>query len=206
MRARHVRPRHRVLRRRGGVPCLALVLAVVLGAVVGTQVGPGAAAAFTSQAGTTTGTFAFARLTASFATGTDDLGAPGGVGGSSYTMTVSTLLLASSAHRYTTLTNTGSVTAAVNGTLAATAAVGTMNVSVDACSVAWSLGLCGGTTTSLRAATSLGSTPAVGYGSLAVSGVRYLRYTFTATSLTASATAVASAVPTGTGTGNRTAG
>jgi hypothetical protein len=172
---------------------------------LGTQIGPGVSAAFTSHTAATTGTLGFAQLSASFATGTDDLGGAGGVGGSTYTMTVSVSALAG-VHRYTTLTNTGSVTEALDGTLSATGLSGTLNVAVDACSVAWALGLCTGTTTSLLGATSVGGTPAVSYGSVAISALRYLRYRFTTPSLIASATVTATAVPTGTGTGNRTAG
>jgi hypothetical protein len=187
------------------VGCRTLVLAVACSGFLGTQIGPGVSAAFTSHTGATTGTLSFAQLSASFATGTDDLGGAGGVGGSTYTMSVSVTLL-TSAHRYTTLTNTGSVTEALNGTLTATGLSGTLNVAVDACSVAWALGLCTGTTTSLLGTTSVGGTPGVSYGSVAVSALRYLRYTFTTPGVSASATVTATAVPTGTGTGDRTAG
>jgi hypothetical protein len=175
-------------------------------AVIGSRIGAGAAATFVSSSQATTGTMSFARLTAAFGTGTDDLGAVGGVGGASYVMTVNGLLVGTSVHRYTTLTNTGSVTENLNGTLMATAPTGTMTVAVHSCSQAWALGGCGGTTTVLRAAIALSGSPTVAYGSLTVSGVTFLRYTFTATSVVAGATITASAVPTGTGLGNRTAG
>jgi hypothetical protein len=109
-------------------------------------------------------------------------------------------------HRFTTLTNSSSVAAALTGPVTGSIPVGTMTVAVDRCSVAWVATLCGGTTTSVRTAAALSAAPSVGYGSLAVSGLLNLRYTFTATSTPASATVVAQAVPSGTGTGNRTAG
>ncbi len=199
MRSGRLRPRDR---RR--VPSPLLVLVLVCAVVAGARLGRGASATFVSQTSATTGTLGFARLTASFATGTDDLGGAGGTGGSSYVITISAL--ATPVHRFTTLTNTGSVTASIAGTVSASGLSGTMNVAVDACSVAWSLGLCSGTQTSLRSATAITGAPAVSYGSLAVNGVTYLRYTFSATSVLPSATVTATAVPTGTGTGNRTAG
>ncbi|MGB8651608.1 MAG: hypothetical protein WCD35_13225 [Mycobacteriales bacterium] len=186
------------------MPLHVVVVLVLASATLGARLGPGVSAAFTSSSTKSTGTLSFASLTASFATGTDDLGAAGGVGGSSYTMTVTGLTLGLSTHRFTTLTNTGSVTETITGTVSAAVSAGSFTVAVDACSQAWSLGVCGGTTTALLAATTMPA--AVSYGSLAVSGVRYLRYTFTSTSALSTATVTASAVPQGTGTGNRTAG
>lgn len=188
------------------MPVPVVLLLVVASALAGMHLGPGVRASFVSANTATTGTLSFAQLTGSFATGTDDLGAAGGVGGATYAMTVTALALGTSTHRFTTLTNTGSVTASFTGSISPTGATGTMNVAVDACSQAWATGTCGGTTTSLRTAVALSGTPSVTYGSLAVGGVKYLRYTFTSTSALASAVATAAAVPTGTGTGNRTAG
>jgi hypothetical protein len=191
--------------RRCGVP--AAVVLLTAATLIGVNVGPGVAAGFTSHTTSTTGTLSVARLTRSYATGTDDLGAAGGVGGSSYAMTaITNLVIATTSHRFTTLTNTGSVTATFAGTVTATGTSGTMNVAVDKCSVAWSTGLCSQTTTSLRTATSLAGAPSVSYGSLAVNGVVFLRYTFTATSALASATATAAATPTPAAGSDRTAG
>ena len=183
-----------------------VLLVVVAAAALGMQVGPGVRASFTSRTTQTTGAFSFATLTSSFANGTDDLGAVGGVGGASYTMTVSLPLIGAVTHRFTTLTNTSSVPAALTGTMTGVTPVGAMTVAVDRCSVAWAATLCTGTTTAVRTATALSSTPSVSYGTWPVNGTTYLRYTYTATSTPASATVVAQAVPTGTGTGNRTAG
>lgn len=188
------------------MPVPVVILLVVAAGLLGTRIGTGVRATFVSSTTSTTGTLSFARLTGSFATGTDDLGAAGGVGGSTYVMTVTALALGTSTHRFTTLTNTGSVTASFTGALTPTGATGTMNVAVDSCSQAWAAGACGGVTTSVRSAVALSGSPSISYGSLAVNGVKFLRYTFTSTSALASAVATAAAVPTGTGTGDRTAG
>ncbi|MDP9101366.1 MAG: hypothetical protein M3N21_04375 [Actinomycetota bacterium] len=188
------------------MPIPVVIALVVASGFLGSHIGVGVRASFVSSSTSTTGSLTFARLTGSFAAGTDDLGATGGVGGSTYVMTVTALALGASTHRFTTLTNTGSVTAAFTGTITPTGASGTMNVAVDSCSQAWASGLCGGSTTSLRSATALSGAPSVTYGSLAVNAVKFLRYTFTSTSTLASAVATAAAVPTGTGTGDRTAG
>ena len=188
------------------MPVPLVVLLVAGSAYLGSLLGPGVRASFVSSNTATTGSLTFARLTGSFATGTDDLGAAGGVGGASYAMTVTALALGTSTHRFTTLTNTGSVTASFTGTVVPTGATGTMNVAVDSCSQAWAAGACGGATTSLRSAVSLSGSPPVTYGSIAVNAAKFLRYTFTSTSALASAVATAAAIPTGTGTGDRTAG
>lgn len=181
-----------------------VVLLMVLSATAGTVVGPGASAAFTSSRTATTGTLTMATMTGSFANGTNDVGGSGGTGGSSYVMTGGTV--ATTTNRYTTLTNTGSTTLSYAGTLTAQGLSGTITATVDACSIAWAAGLCGGTTTSLLASTSIATAPTVSYGSLAMSGVLYLRYRFTAGSITPSATTfTALATPSGTAS-NRTAG
>jgi hypothetical protein len=184
----------------------AVVVLITAAAVIGVRVGPGVAATFTSQSTSPTGTLSVARLTGSFATGTDDLGAAGGVGGSSYVMTISGLGIGLSTHRFTSLTNTGSVLATFAGKVTATGLSGSLNLAVDKCSVAWSGGLCSGTTTALLTATSLSGAPSVTYGSLAVNGVAFVRYTFTSTSLLAGATATAAATPTPAAGSDRTTG
>jgi hypothetical protein len=163
------------------VPVLVVLVLVVAAATLGMQVGPGVRASFTSGTTRTTGTLSFASLTSSFAGGTDDLGAVGGVGGATYTLTVSLTLTGTATHRYTTLTNTSSVPAALAGAVTGSVPVGTMTVAVDRCSIPWAATLCTGAT-SVRAATALSPAPSVSYGSLAVGGLLYLRYTFTATS------------------------
>ena len=186
---------------------LPLVVALMTASVlVGSAVGPGVSAAFTSSTGGTTGTLSMATLAGMFANGTNDVGATGGTGGSSYVMNGASLALVTSVRRYTTLTHAGTVQASYGGALTAQGLSGTLTVAVDACTVAWAAGLCGGSTSSLLAATSVATNPSVSYGTLAVSGLKYLRFTLTAGSATASATTVTAAATPTAPRGDRTAG
>jgi hypothetical protein len=184
----------------------ALVIAWTSAGVLGASVGPGVAAGFTSSSTAATGTQRAASLDASIAVGTDDLGAPGGVGGSSYTLSVVALARGNTTRRYTTLTNTGSVTESLSGAVTATSVTGSLTVAVDACTVPWSAGLCSGSVSSLRTAVAVSSAPNVSYGSVAVGGARYLRFSLTSTSTLSTATVTAAATPSATATGDRTAG
>lgn len=183
-----------------------LVVPLLAGAVlVGSALGPGVAAAFTSSRTVTTGALTAATVSAAYVNGTNDIGAVGGTGGSSYVMTTSGMSTLTPLHRYTTLTNNSSVAVTFASTITGTSTTGTMTVAVDRCSVAWAAGVCAGTTTALLAATPLSPAPSMSFGSVASSGVLYLRYTFTATSNGAGATITATATWSGV-TRNRTAG
>ena len=92
---------------------------------------------------------------------------------------VSNLLPGDYLNRYVNMTNGGTVAQSFSGTVNGPGVLGTaMTVQIDTCSVAWTGATCGGTGTSILAATATSPSANFTIPSLAAAGVRYARFQF----------------------------
>lgn len=147
---------------------LRLAASVAVTAVTAAVAGSNVYASWTSSASDSSGTYSAATVTSAFSTG-----------GSAFSTSVANMLPGDYSVGYTALQNTGSVSQTFTGVVSdnggALADAGGLQITVDACSVAWSEGACSGTLTNLVAKTDVANGSAIGYGSLAAGASRYLK-------------------------------
>ena len=145
-----------------------LVASAAITAATAAVAGSNVYASWTSSASDASGTYSAATVTSAFSTG-----------GSAFSTSVSNMLPGDYSIGYTSLQNTGSVTQAFAGVVSdnggALADAGGLQITVDACSVAWADGACSGTTSSLLAKTDVAAGSAISYGSLASGADKHLR-------------------------------
>lgn len=162
--------KHAARRRNSAIPVSTAAVVAAVGLI-----GAGTFAAWTSTAGTTTGTYSAATVTAS------EIDHNGTV----FTSNIANLVPDDYAYRYRTLSNTGSVpqtfTGAVSGAGALTGAGG-LTLAIDKCTVAWTtvanVSTCTGVTSSVLSSAGVSTSPAISYGVIASGGSEFLRYKF----------------------------
>ena len=145
-----------------------LAASVAVTAATAAVAGSNVHASWTSSASDASGTYTAATVTSSFSTG-----------GSAFSTSVDNMLPGDYTVGYTSLQNTGSVSQAFGGAVGdnggGLAAPGGLQITVDACSVAWAGGACSGTQSALVATTDVATHSPISYGSLAAGGATHLR-------------------------------